>query len=108
MLGCCYGWLCVGSRIANAYLLVDEALPLAGVLVGQVERVAGELDTTTILALGEVRVVAACGCKRTNQLMCPSILQCAYAPAMALRPRAVSLFLAQCSITFPLHHHSVS
>lgn len=57
----------------HSYLLVHEALPLAGVPVGQVERVAGELDTTRALALGEVRVVAACGCKRSNQLICSSI-----------------------------------
>jgi hypothetical protein len=60
-------WLVgVRSRIAGAYLLVDEALPLAGVLVGQVERVARQLDTTGTLTLGEVRVVAACRCKRSN------------------------------------------
>jgi hypothetical protein len=37
-----------------AYLLVDEALPLARVTVGQVKRVAGKLDA---VALGEVSVV---------------------------------------------------
>lgn len=54
----------VGLIGVESYLLVDEALPLAGVPVGQVERVAGKLDTTGALALGEVRVVAACGCKK--------------------------------------------
>ena len=60
-------WLVyVDSRVADAYLLVDEALPLARVLVGQVERVAGELDTSGTLTLGKVRVVAACRCERSN------------------------------------------
>lgn len=73
----------------HSYLLVDEALPLAGVPVGQVERVAGELDTTGALALGEVRVVAACGCKRSNQLMVPlAPMRCAYAPITTLVPHA--------------------
>ena len=66
MLGCCCGWCLLGRRIATAYLLVDETLPLARVLVGQVERVAGQLDTSGTLTLGEVRVVAACGWKRSN------------------------------------------
>jgi hypothetical protein len=77
MLGYRYGsvvvWFGLYRRLLvdglDAYLLVDKALPLAGVPVGQVERVAGQLDTTAILALGEVRVVAACVCKRSNQLM---------------------------------------
>jgi hypothetical protein len=45
----------VGSK---PYLLVGETGVLAGVLVGQVERVAGELDT---IALDQVGVVVACG-----------------------------------------------
>jgi hypothetical protein len=53
-----------------AYLLVDEALPLARVTVGQVKRVAGKLDA---VALGKVSVVTACKCTRSNQLMSPSI-----------------------------------
>jgi hypothetical protein len=48
-----HGWL-----DSKSYLLVDETGPLAGVAVGQVERVAGELD---IVALDQVGVVGACG-----------------------------------------------
>lgn len=55
-----------GSTISNAYLLVNIAGPLAAVLVGEVERVAGELDTTSTLTLGKVSVVGACSCKRSN------------------------------------------
>jgi hypothetical protein len=70
-----------------AYLLVDEALPLARVTVGQVKRVAGKLDA---VALGEVSVVTACESKGSNQLMSPSI-QCAYALVVSLCPRASCL-----------------
>jgi hypothetical protein len=45
----------------KSYLLVDETGPLARVAVGQVERVAGELD---IVALDQVRVVGACGLQK--------------------------------------------
>jgi hypothetical protein len=62
-----------------AYLLVDEALPLARVTVGQVERVAGKLNA---VALGEVSVVTTCDCKGSNQFMSPSI-QRAYALIMS-------------------------
>ena len=55
-----------GSTVVNAYLLVDIAGPLAAVLVGEVEGVAGELDTSGTLTLGKVRVVAACRCERSN------------------------------------------
>lgn len=46
---------------ANANsLVVDETSVLAGMLVGEVHRVAGELDTAGLLALAEVGVVVAC------------------------------------------------
>jgi hypothetical protein len=48
----------MGDLDSKPYLLVDETGPLAGVAVGQVERVAGELD---IVALDQVGVVGACG-----------------------------------------------
>ena len=50
-------WVCAALGL-EAYLLVDETGPLARVAVGQVERVAGELD---IVALDQVGVVGACG-----------------------------------------------
>lgn len=55
-----------GSTVVNAYLLVDIAGPLAAVLVGEVEGVAGELDTTRSLTLGKESVVGACRCKTSN------------------------------------------
>ena len=56
----------VGSRTSNAYLVVNKAGPLAAVLVGEVEGVAGELDTTSSLTLGKESVVGACRCKTSN------------------------------------------
>ena len=43
-----------------SYLVVDEAGVLAGVQVLQVEGVAGESDTTALLAGDEVGVVVTC------------------------------------------------
>ena len=60
-------WLVyLGSTVVNAYLLVDIAGPLAAVLVGEVEGVAGELDTASSLTLGKESVLGACMCKRSN------------------------------------------
>ena len=43
----------------RSHLLVDEALVLAAVLVGEVERVARELDAAGLLALDQEGVLAA-------------------------------------------------
>jgi hypothetical protein len=49
----------LSSGLDTDGLLVDETGVLAAVLVGQVERVTGELNTTVPLVLGEVGVVVA-------------------------------------------------
>ena len=50
----------VFALVPCAYLVVDEAGLLAGVLVDQVEGVTGELDTAISLALDEEAVVVTC------------------------------------------------
>ena len=50
-------------------LIVDEAGVFARVLVGEVQRVAGELYTTARLALGEVRVVVACHVRQYQSIV---------------------------------------
>lgn len=51
---------CVGFGWVDVYLIIGVTDILAGVLVGQVQWVARELNTTALLALDEERVLVAC------------------------------------------------